>query len=179
VIRKPKLKTAIRLFPRVLSKRKVKRNLDDFEGEWVDDEVEGEYPIYCLSHILYVNNNRYICNVKSIYFIPLIVRLAIEFGYFDENDEDDEDDEDDEELRGGLMLATSKGDAVLDCVVANSDDSMRSLRRDHHECVDVLYLNVMRKLRSMGCLKKDDIQYYCLLQKILRHSVFAEKRFRF
>ena len=64
----------------------------DDDGLW----FPGYYPIHYLASIqndvdlLFV-----ICNVKAISFIPLLARLALELGLFEE--------EEDEEERGGLL----------------------------------------------------------------------------
>ena len=85
--------------PNKRSHRKLGRE-QIYKGERInDDEDEGEYPNFILSlaHTRRIESedesdmNRYYCNVKSMYFIPLLVRLAVEFGCFDEDDEDDED----------------------------------------------------------------------------------------
>jgi hypothetical protein len=57
-------------------------------------------------------------------------------------------------------------------------DSTKDYDQHHNELVDDKYLLVMKQLRQVGLLKKDDIQRYDLLNKLcLQKDVIAEKRF--
>jgi hypothetical protein len=81
------VETALRFFPNVLTRRIQIHDAD------VDADADGEdvylYPIQLLAFTL-----RYevgiMCNMKALSFIPLLARLAIELGLF-------------EEERGGLL----------------------------------------------------------------------------
>jgi hypothetical protein len=49
----------------------------------------------------------------------------------------------------------------------------------HHVPIDIKCLQVLKQLRQMGHLKKDDIQRYGLVNKLCSQNYFAENRFRF
>ena len=154
------VETAIRFFPEALSRKKMARTDDD--GLW----FPGYYPIHYLASIqndvdlLFV-----ICNVKAVSFIPLIARLALELGLFEE------------EERGGLLLKGNGGSNVLRNLMLSDN---RLYTREHHESVDDKYLRILVQLRKMGLLKKEDIQRYEMLHKLCdQFFYFAEKRFRF
>jgi hypothetical protein len=125
---------------------------------------KGFYPIQYLAYTHDTNINRFICNVKAVSYIPLVARLSIEFGLF-------------ERERGGLLL-DKLGVKVLGELVLTD---MAVENQEHHELADDKYLLVMKKLRQMGLLKKEDIPGYRLLNILCmcENDVFAEKRFRF
>jgi hypothetical protein len=150
--------TAIRFFPELLSRRKIiniSLEVDDDEEEEVFTEEE-LYPIQYLAY------SEWQCNAKAAYFVPLIARLAAEFGSFEE------------EERGGLL-----------CVDDDENENVLQnlMRSDHIEChepIDSQYLQALIRLRKNDLLKKEDIQRYDLLNKLSRGEYcFAEKRFRF
>jgi hypothetical protein len=106
-----------------------------------------------------------LCNLKAVSFIPLLARLAKEFGLFME------------EQRSGLLTEDTEGEInVLRDLVRTDTEHFD---QDHHERVDDKYLIVMKKLRQMGLLKKEDIQQYVILEGLWDDPIFAEKRFRF
>jgi hypothetical protein len=111
------VETAIRFFPDVLSCRKGDR-WDYNKAQLVDAEGEGEYPIRCISYL--AGLSRPFFNLRSVSFIPLYIRLAIEFGVFAK------------ELSGGLLCGENHGDNVLQRLVASS--SIRS-SEDHNRLV--------------------------------------------
>jgi hypothetical protein len=78
------VETAIRFFPEVLSRRK-QINIEDDDDDEEQELVGGLYPIQCLSY----SARR--CNMKGIYFIPFVARVATELGLFEE------------QKRGGLL----------------------------------------------------------------------------
>jgi hypothetical protein len=88
------IETSIRFFPEVLSRRS-QLVWDHEEDEFVEGEGEGEgegdYPI---QHLSFLRNEYgcWRCNVEAVSFIPVVARLAIELGLFEE------------EERGGLFL---------------------------------------------------------------------------
>jgi hypothetical protein len=148
--------TTIRLFPEVLSRKCRKGRF---------------YPIQFLAYSYFSDSDNR-CNLKAVSFIPLLVRLAIEFGSFDE------------ELRGGLLIEGvryNRDNALL--LLTSSDRDFQNYNeaknREHHELVDDKCLLVMKQLRKMVYLLKVDIQRYGLLIKLCIQDVFAEKRFRF
>jgi hypothetical protein len=129
----------VRFFPDVLSKV---------------DEMEELYPIQHLA-LMCTDEGSFRCNIKAVSFIPIIARLAKEFGTFNE------------ELRGGLLIEDNAGCNILKDLT-------------HHESGDDKCMFVMKQLRQMGCFMKEDIQRYDLLERLSCHQrVFPEKRFRF
>ncbi|OEU10314.1 hypothetical protein FRACYDRAFT_247271 [Fragilariopsis cylindrus CCMP1102] len=105
----------------------------------------------------------------AVSFIPVVARLAIEFGCLEEED------------RGGLLCygnRSSDDENVLRTLM-HSDRNIITNDRKHHQLVDDKYLLVMKQLRQVGLLKKDDIQRYGLLEGLCFQDVMAEKRFRF
>jgi hypothetical protein len=105
--------------------------------------------------------------LKAVSFIPLLVRLSIEFGTFHE------------ELRGGLLLEDEDGDNIVHCLTLCCNDDFQNYNEaencEHHELVDDKYLAVMKKLIQMGLLKKEDIRRYGLLTTLCRQSIFGGK----
>ncbi|OEU12976.1 hypothetical protein FRACYDRAFT_243278 [Fragilariopsis cylindrus CCMP1102] len=167
------VETVLRLFPGVMTRRK---EIAIYEGDDDDDEEEEEervvlYPIQFLAVTLYPDgswSSDQWCNVKSAPFIPLVARLAIEFGLFDE------------QHRGGLLFEDETHDIrhVLHYLICSDPIERRS--QEYHEHIDDKYLQVLIQLRKMGLLKKEDIQKYDLLNDLSCHYFHSgEKRFRF
>jgi hypothetical protein len=143
----------VRFFPEVLTRTK------DFEG------VGNLYPIQLLSLSCARNEDDIIwgCNVNAVSFVPLVARLAMELGLFEE------------EERGGLLC---NGENVLNDFMLSDQSNINN--REHHEPIDDKYLQVLIRLRNMGFFKKEDIQRYGLLHILCsRTHYFAERRFRF
>jgi hypothetical protein len=171
---KDEVEAIVRSFPEVLSRRK--EFIWDGEDErWVENENDRDrdYPI----HYLTILDNG-ICNLKAISFVPLVVRLSVEFGWLDED------------VRGGLLIENGRGNNILQLLTDN--DHLAELlalnviceaqNREHQELTDNKNLLVMKQLRQMGYLKKEDIQEYDLLNilcTVSYHNIFAEKRFKF
>jgi hypothetical protein len=107
---------------------------------------------------------RLVCNITVVSFIPLYVRLAIEFGSFPE------------EIRGGLFTKDKNGENIfMNLTRGNTSDD-----RDHQElAVNDKYLLVMERLRQMGYLRKEDIQRNRLLERLCCHHFYSENRCRF
>jgi hypothetical protein len=144
---------AVRFFPEVLSTGEKR--------DPCDDEV---YPIQLLA--LTRRECSYLgCNVKAVSFVPLLARLAIELGLFEEK------------YRGGLLCHDIFNDNVLHSITISDQDKTND--REHHAPIDDKYLQVFIQLRKLGLLKKEDIQRYGLLHRLCRYGYFAEKRFRF
>jgi hypothetical protein len=165
------VETTIRFFPEILSRQKaivLDENEDDDDDDDDDDEEEEEeveifYPIEFLSFTRQFNI--LFCNMKAVSFIPVLARVAIELGLFEEKD------------RGGLLRnAYMYGYNVLQRLMCND-----TFDRDNpeHRQVDDKYLQVLIQLRQIGCLKKDDMQQYGLLKVLCQSYHFSEKRFRF
>ena len=132
----------IRIFPNVLSTRQEITYGDD------DDIVEARYFYY---------------PIQLLSFIPVVARLAIEFGCFEEED------------RGGLLCYgnRSSDDENVLRILMHSDRNIITNDRKHHQLVDDKYLLVMKQLRQVGLLKKDDIQRYGLLEGLCFQDVMA------
>jgi hypothetical protein len=106
--------------------------------------------------------------VKAVSFLPLLARLAIELGLFEE------------EERGGLLIKSDYDDNVLQNLMRSGTSERNNM--GHHVTMDAKYLQVLMQLRKMGPLKKDDIhQRYGLLHNLCNnvYHYFPEKRFQF
>ena len=170
-----KVETAIRFFPAVLSKRKAGRwreanddddDYDDDDEEEEEEWIDGEYPIQCLA-LFYNKGDSVACNLKAVSFVPLVARIAIELGLFEKQE------------RGGLLCSQDDNNNALQNLV-RIDYVYTVYSRKLRELVDDKYLQVLKKLRKMGILKKEDIQRYDLLKiSCLPYSGFAEKQFGF
>ena len=128
--------TAIRCCPEVLTRR---------------DDLFGLYPIQCLTS-MQSEDNKFVCNVKAVSFVPLFARLAIDFNSFEEN------------TRGGLLIEYVTGNNVLQYLATR---------------VDTTLVAVLIRLRRSGYLVQEDIQQYDLVHKVCRVEYFSEQRFRF
>ncbi|OEU11386.1 hypothetical protein FRACYDRAFT_245851 [Fragilariopsis cylindrus CCMP1102] len=154
------VETAIRFFPGVLST--------------IDEDANGDifYPILRLAFTPNEDNGSiWYCNVKAVSFIPLLARLAMELGLFEE------------EERGGLLIKRNfnyndDGENVLQSLMLNQVEEHQN--EEHQEHNDDVYLQVLIQLRKIGLLQKEDIQKYDLLRKFrFEYDYFPEKRFRF
>jgi hypothetical protein len=103
--------------------------------------------------------------MKAVPFIPILVRIAIELGVYEEQNQ------------GGLLIEDEDGVNVLQNLMLS--DKIERNTQEHHARVDGKYLQVLIQLRKMGLLKKEDIQRYDLLSTLCKRDYFAEKRFRF
>ncbi|OEU08103.1 hypothetical protein FRACYDRAFT_250326 [Fragilariopsis cylindrus CCMP1102] len=147
----------VRVFPEVLTRRK-----EDDEDEY------GPYPIQLLAFPRYEDSDgKYQCNVKTVLFIPVVARIAIELGLFEE------------EERGGLLFDDDNGGNVLHQLMFTDQTIEGDNREQQHEAVDDKFLQVLIQLRKLGLLKKEDIERYSLLHYLCGEEYFAEKRFRF
>ena len=142
----------VRVFPEVLTRRQ-------YDGS-------GNYPIQLLALAHYEDGDRQ-CNVKAVLFIPILARVAIEFGLFEEDE------------RGGLLCQDIDGNNGLHLLMASDNTELELPNQEHHDSVDTKYLQVLIQLRRLGVLKKEDIQRYGLLHILCRRPYLAEKRFRF
>jgi hypothetical protein len=158
------VETAIRFFPDVLSHRIEYYNeaylypIHLMAFAWNAEEVEeGEEAWYR-------------CNVKTVSFVPVVARLAIELGSFEE------------QYRGGLLCQDSNSENVLKRLMCTHTVPERlESNREHHELADTKYLQVLIQLRQMGLLMKEDIKRYDMVSSLCFDKDFylAEKRFRF
>jgi hypothetical protein len=114
----------------------------------------GDYPFHCLSFVsgltrTHAHTHR--CNLTALAFIPLVVRLAIDFDVFQE-------DEEEEEERGGLLTISDscyilgylmRSDTVVTSISSSSSSSnersttTQNQEHHRHELVDDTYLDVM------------------------------------
>ncbi|OEU06163.1 hypothetical protein FRACYDRAFT_273134, partial [Fragilariopsis cylindrus CCMP1102] len=111
------VETAIRFFPEVLSRRK-----DVYAGIL-------HYPIQELAITLDEDDGCWRCNLKAVSFIPIVARLAIEFGLFEEVE------------RGGLLSIDDQSYNVLHHLMF-SNPIERDNREQHHEAIDDKYFQV-------------------------------------
>ncbi|OEU11348.1 hypothetical protein FRACYDRAFT_245680 [Fragilariopsis cylindrus CCMP1102] len=150
------VETAIRFFPEVLSRRKP------------FSEGRLYYPIQALTlvHDVHNDDGNWQCNVKTVLFIPIVARLAIEFDLFEED------------KRGGLLCLDRDGYNVLQHLMLTVETIVENLE-EKYRVIDDKYLQVLIQLRKLGLLKKEDIQRYDLLHYLCRVDYFAEKRLRF
>lgn len=156
------VETALRVFPKLLSRRS-KFVWDDKEGDLVDaEDAEGDYPIQCLSSMLHTGD--FTCNVKGLSFINVLARLAIEYKSFCVHE------------RGGLLI--------------NDDDSYNAFENlargchplfdeEHRRRIDEEVVREYVRLRQMNLMKENDIQQYELDRIACRYLPFAINRFRF
>jgi hypothetical protein len=90
------------------------------------------------------------------------------------------------EERGGLLTEDQGQDGynILEHLTLSDIDFQHyneAVNHEHHRSVDDKCLLVMKQLRQMGHLEKEDIQIDCLLHRICiqKNTLFAEKRLRF
>lgn len=145
------IETALRFFPQILTTRGGRN---------------GFLPIQCITGIYKdfwnINNNRWICNVKTVSFVYLFARLAIEFNSFEEQE------------RGGLL--TENGD-VLRRLMKNTGPS-----NDEEHFIqpqDTTLLRLLIRLRETDLLRKEDINRYQLIHYLCWQNYFFDRRFRF
>ncbi|OEU18796.1 hypothetical protein FRACYDRAFT_237076 [Fragilariopsis cylindrus CCMP1102] len=150
----------VRVFPEVLTRRK-----EDDEDQ---DPEHGSlhYPIQLLALVRKEvgddEEGDWQCNPKAIAFVPLVSRLAIEFGLFEEKE------------RGGLLYHGCFVNNVIQNLIRSDETELPN--QEHHEYVDTKYLQVLIRLRRLGLLKIEDIQNFGLLIYLCRLPYFAEKR---
>jgi hypothetical protein len=154
------VETAIRFFPEILSRRKQ-------EGYWHEEEQEWEEGFYPIQYLVcsQCDHGTNSFNLKAVSFVPLVARLSKEFGQFTE------------EERGGLFIDGRYGTYCIFFLTKTNFDGIYD--REHHESIDDKCLLVLKQLRDMGLLKKEDVQRQTLLTWLCMQSIFAEKRFRF
>jgi hypothetical protein len=155
---------AIRLFPRVLS---MKWQQDD---DYNSNSSAGYYPISLQTTQNGYRNCRE-CLPHGGVFLPLLIRLAIEFGIFKK------------QLRGGLLINDPSGNTVLQSLVMSSNSNDEKFSTINHlTIVDDSFLDALVKLKEMGCIKKEDICDHNLLINICgsrNGNFFSFKRFQF
>ena len=104
-------------------------------------------------------------------FLPLLIRLAIEFGIFKK------------QLRGGLLINDTSGNTVLQSLAMSSNSNDEKFNTiNHFTIVDDSFLDALVKLKEMGCIKKEDICDHDLLINICgsrNGNFFSFKRFQF
>jgi hypothetical protein len=99
-------------------------------------------------------------NLKGVSFIPLLARLAIEFGVLFDGEEE----------RGGLLCQDyeNENENVLHYLVASD-------RSEHRELVDDKYLQVLMQLRKKGLLKKGRHSKLWPIERILFILLFCRE----
>jgi hypothetical protein len=116
------------------------------------------YPIQCLA----LHTGYYRLNLKTCSFMSVLARLAIEFGSFEE------------QYRGGLMCRDDNHDTVLEYLVRNI-----TFKQEYQELTDNVCLDVMKELKEIGLMVKEDILRYDLLMRLCQNYYFGKERFRF
>ena len=149
------VETAIRFFPDVLS----------------GTTGDLHYPIKELAIARGEDDGYWQCKVKTVFFIPIVARLAIEFDLFEEDE------------RGGLLCEYTGGDNILHLLMYTdqtilTDQTTKRHHQEQHEVVEDKFFQVLIKLRQLDLLKKEDIQSYDLLHKLCQGYFFPEKRFK-
>lgn len=144
------VKAVISVFPEVLSRRN-------------DD---GYYPMEVLL------GKHYKINLKAISFLPLLAKLGIEHGQFQE------------EQRGGLIVQNEEeeeelGDQSVLKILAGGSFCDHKNDVEYLQLVDARVVGVLRQLRTMNLLRKKDIYEHNLLWELSNGMYFPEKRFRF
>jgi hypothetical protein len=158
------VENTIRLFPDVLS------SMGDEPGERGHN-----YPIQRLLYTQHDDDDDELrCNLRAVSFIPLVVRLSIEYECFGFRDQI---------WRGGLLLEDMAGSNVLhDLMMTNTmsdDDDESEQQQQQHELFDDKCILVMKQLRQMEYFKKEDIETYNLFHTMCNQRVIPPKRFRF
>ena len=123
------VETAIRFFPEVLSRRKA---VYDIDGNF-------HYPIQELALAHNVHNvhnedgnwqyNNSYNNVKTVLFIPIVARLAIEFDLFEEDE------------RGGLLCLDRDGDNVLQHLMRTVETIVENLE-EKYRVIDLSLIHI-------------------------------------
>jgi hypothetical protein len=158
------VESAIRLFPRVLSMKWQQ------ETDYNDDSLAGYYPI-SLQVVQNDNGKFRECRPHGVVFIPLLIRLALEFRIFKD------------EFRGGLLINDINGNPVLQSLVMSSNSNDQKYNNNkHYTIADDTFLDTLIKLKEMECIKKEDIWDNDLLNILCdsrNPSYFSFKRFQF
>ena len=133
------VETAIRFFPEVLSRRK-EILYNDVRDNGEDYDVDEQYTVYedffypiqlvAFTHIGFAIR----LNRKAISFIPLLARLAIELGLFEE------------QYRGGLLCQDNRDSNILQDLMDNATVFERHYREDR-DPADDKYLQVLIQLK--------------------------------
>jgi hypothetical protein len=106
----------------------------------------------------------WVCNTKAVSFLPVILSVAVELGVKNSLE------------RGGLLSHTNDGITILDSLMMSGTESRN---QKCQESIDEQFLQVLKQLRVLHLLRKEDIKKFCLLQRLCSQSYFAVKRFRF
>jgi hypothetical protein len=139
------LETTIRFFPDVLSTIRGPFN---------------HYPIQYLSYSIIGRMYNRRRNLKAVLFIPIFARIALELGCFDE------------QWRGGLLCRDYCGFNVLQDILCNSHNENDAYNREHL-LIEDKHLLVVKQLRQMGYLKKEDIRRHGLLSVCFPRNAIA------
>jgi hypothetical protein len=163
----------------VTRRKRIGTRIDD------DEDVKLFYAIQHLACYFYYSVCTWTCNAKAVSVVPLLVKLAIELGLFEE------------QYRGGLLCQDDDNNTVLNGLMRSDDtehhnriynlikqkltnDEIERNNWECHEAVDDKYLQVLIKLRKIDLLKKEDIHNFGLLSDVCsKYWYFSEKRFRF
>jgi hypothetical protein len=136
------------------------------DHEYFDDDYDSE-PEFLVLPIQsavwdYEDGNAYNAN-KAVSFIPLLAEEGFKLNVGGEG------------MRGGLLCEIDDKNNVLQTVVEAGWDLDAG---DWHD-LDSVCLDVMKRLRKMDLLKKEDIKEYGLLECAMNSWTWAEQRFEY
>jgi hypothetical protein len=83
-----------------------------------------------------------VCNMKAVSFLPVVLWVAVEFGVKKSAD------------RGGLLSHTHDGVTIMDSLMMSGTESSN---HEYHESFDEQLLQVLKELRVLHLLIKEDI----------------------
>jgi len=146
------IELSIRCFPRVLAaKFKSDKSLSVYNAIMFQAQPD------------FKNGPR---DVNCISFVPLLARLGTELGQFDED------------KRGGLLLKDSRsGNNVLQMLAATNLSDHNLYYSEHHQMIDDLYLDAIKRLRATNLFKKEDLRENFVLHCMCKSLVLPNKRF--
>ena len=179
------LETALRLYPEIIAGRHNTLNNSRYDI----------LPIQCITH-MYGNDGKYVVNVKALPFLPLLVRLAIEFGSYDTDSHHHHHPPTAPPsttttlaTRGGLLIPNQYEGNVLQRLVKNSHPSYGNVNQ-HNQVVDATCLDQLVLLQRSGWITQDNILEHTLVLKLCGETggrgggeeeagYFSPQRFRF
>jgi hypothetical protein len=106
-----------------------------------------------------------VCNTMAVSFLPVVLRVAVELGVKKCANQ------------GGLRSHTHDGVTIMMDSLIMSET--KSSNHECHESIDEQLLQVLKELRVLHLLRKEDIKKYDLIQQLCCQTYFAEKRFWF
>jgi hypothetical protein len=149
------LEATLRFFPCVMYLPRFTRNkmpLLIFLKKEEDDEEDNE------------KGDVLVCNRKAVSFLPIVLRVAVELGVKEPHE------------RGGLLSHTYNDISIMDRLMMSGTEYSKT---EYLESIDEQFLQVLKQLRVLHLLRKEDIKKYGLLRQLCCQPYFAQKRFLF